>query len=521
MQSFISQSKPTGATSHIQTRHHLQGHQPVFSASLRLSTALRKIHNGCRRRTACSCAWSARGSTAVSEFTSVSSDRSPWIRGLRSSSRKWSLEVTRSSIAFSLNTPVEFGVWSCNGVVTGLSSAVLVSGLWSVREYPGDAGFISSVAVTVSVSVVAWCSEFDDLRESWFFDSNPNPLSSMRLKPFSAQRALPFHRRPSPATIRRRSLSGKSLFVMLPDFSSAAFLRRSLIVLSFFAAASLSCFVLYKAADSAGLRLPESFDPSFRLRYVSPSVADDSTAMSSTTVSDKYKLERVLKNAAMKDGTVILTTLNEAWAAPNSIIDLFLESFRIGYGTRKLLNYLDADIMWFRDPFPRFYLDADFQIACDQFLGSSYDLENRPNGGFSFVRSNNRSIEFYKFWHSSREAYPGYHDQDVLNIIKYDAFLIDIELKMRFLNTANFGGFCEPSKDLNQVCTMHANCCVGMGNKVHDLKVMLEDWKQYMSLPPSLKRSSISSWRVPQNCSVESIHHSESPQKSVEQAGED
>ncbi|GMP59539.1 hypothetical protein CsSME_00022789 [Camellia sinensis var. sinensis] len=162
----------------------------------------------------------------------------------------------------------------------------------------------------------------------------------MRLKPFSAQRGLPFHRRPSPATIRRRSLAGKSLFVMLPDFSSAAFVRRSLIVLSFFAAASFSCFVLYKAADSAGLRLPESFDPSFRLRYVSPSVADDSTAMSSTTVSDKYKLERVLKNAAMKDGTVILTTLNEAWAAPNSIIDLFLESFRIGYGTHKLLNHL-------------------------------------------------------------------------------------------------------------------------------------------------------------------------------------
>ncbi|KAL7260119.1 hypothetical protein ACSBR1_005891 [Camellia fascicularis] len=389
----------------------------------------------------------------------------------------------------------------------------------------------------------------------------------MRLKPFSAQRGLPFHRRPSPATIRRRSLAGKSLFVMLPDFSSAAFLRRSLIVLSFFAAASLSCFVLYKAADSAGLRLPESFDPSFRLRYVSPSVADNSTAMSSTPVSDKHKLERVLKNAAMKDGTVILTTLNEAWSAPNSIIDLFLESFRIGYGTRKLLNYLviialdekafsrclvvhnhcfslftegvnfsqeayfmtpdylkmmwrridflrsvlemgynfvftDADIMWFRDPFPQFYWDADFQIACDQFLGSSYDLENRPNGGFSFVRSNNRSIEFYKFWHSSREVYPGYHDQDVLNIIKHDAFLIDIELKMRFLNTANFGGFCEPSKDLNQVCTMHANCCVGVGNKVHDLKVMLEDWKQYMSLSPSLKRSSISSWRVPQNCSI-------------------
>lgn len=42
----------------------------------------------------------------------------------------------------------------------------------------------------------------------------------------------------------------------------------------------------------------------------------------------------------MDDKTVILTTLNEAWAAPNSVIDLFLESFRIGDRTRKLLNHL-------------------------------------------------------------------------------------------------------------------------------------------------------------------------------------
>lgn len=42
----------------------------------------------------------------------------------------------------------------------------------------------------------------------------------------------------------------------------------------------------------------------------------------------------------MNDRTVILTTLNEAWAAPNSVIDLFLESFRIGVRTRRLLNHL-------------------------------------------------------------------------------------------------------------------------------------------------------------------------------------
>ncbi|RYR39179.1 hypothetical protein Ahy_A09g044650 [Arachis hypogaea] len=90
--------------------------------------------------------------------------------------------------------------------------------------------------------------------------------------------------------------------------------------------------------------------------------------------------------------------------------------------------------MWFRDPFPRFHHDADFQIACDHFMGSSYDLENRPNGGFNFVKSNTRSIEFYKFWYSSQEVYPRYHDQDVLNFIKVDPFIIDIGLEMSKLH---------------------------------------------------------------------------------------
>lgn len=160
----------------------------------------------------------------------------------------------------------------------------------------------------------------------------------------------------------------------------------------------------------------------------------------------------------------------------------------------------DADIMWLRDPFPQFYLDADFQIACDHFNGSSDDVQNRPNGGFNYVKSNNRSIEFYKFWYSSHETYPEYHDQDVLNIIKFHPFIMDIGLKMKFLDTAYFGGLCEPSKDLNLVCTMHANCCYGLDSKLHDLRIMLQDWKQYMSLPPSLKRLSILSWTVPQNC---------------------
>ncbi|KAJ4802939.1 Nucleotide-diphospho-sugar transferase family protein [Rhynchospora pubera] len=279
------------------------------------------------------------------------------------------------------------------------------------------------------------------------------------------------------------------------------------------------------------------------------------------------RLERVLREAAMEHKTIILTTLNAAWSSPGSVIDLYIESFRTGEGTRRLLDHLvivtldmkayarclsihthcfvlltegvdfseqkdfltdgylkmmwrridflrvvlekgynfifsDADIMWFRNPLPHFRQDVDFQIACDHFTGNSSDIGNRPNGGFKYVKSNNRTIEFYKFWYYSREMYPGYHDQDVLNFIKQDPFITEIGINISFLSTDYFGGICEPSRDFRKVCTMHANCCIGLPSKVNDLRVMIDDWRKYRSLAPEAKQLDDYSWRVPQNCSA-------------------
>uniref|UniRef100_A0A7N0TG22 Nucleotide-diphospho-sugar transferase domain-containing protein n=2 Tax=Kalanchoe fedtschenkoi TaxID=63787 RepID=A0A7N0TG22_KALFE len=291
-------------------------------------------------------------------------------------------------------------------------------------------------------------------------------------------------------------------------------------------------------------------------------------AVDSTNECEGDQLNNVLKDAAMEDKTVILTTLNDAWAAPGSIFDLFLESFNIGDDTGRLLNHLavialdqkaykrclvvhgrcyalvapqgvdfsppasymndeylkmmwrrtdflhtvlelgynfvftDTDIMWFRNPFPRFYEDADFQIACDHFTGDPDDINNWPNGGYKFVRANSKTIEFYRFWYSSRETYPGMNEQDVLNLIKSGPFVSQIGLKMKFLSTAYFGGLCEPSEDLNLVCTMHVNCCIGLENKIADLKVMLDDWRQYTASSDDVRKSSPLSWHVPRNCSL-------------------
>ncbi|XP_076894891.1 uncharacterized protein At4g15970-like isoform X2 [Bidens hawaiensis] len=155
-------------------------------------------------------------------------------------------------------------------------------------------------------------------------------------------------------------------------------------------------------------------------------------------------------------------------------IDFLRSVLDLGYS----FVFTDADIMWFRDPFPWFHKDADFQIACDYFNGNPAALNNRPNGGFNYVKSNNKTIQFYKFWYNSRLTYPKLHDQDLFNKIKFNPFIENVGLRIRFLDTGYFGGFCQASKDLNKVRTMHANCCVGLENKVHDLEIMLGDWRK-------------------------------------------
>ena len=108
-----------------------------------------------------------------------------------------------------------------------------------------------------------------------------------------------------------------------------------------------------------------------------------------------------------------------------------------------LIIVQDADVMWFRDPFPRFDKVADFQTACDVYIGMGEDFSNLPNGGFLYARSNKRTIEFYKYWYRSREDHPGLHDQDVLNKIKGNHDFLDIGLQLRFLDTLQFSGFCQ------------------------------------------------------------------------------
>lgn len=79
----------------------------------------------------------------------------------------------------------------------------------------------------------------------------------------------------------------------------------------------------------------------------------------------------------------------------------------------------------------------------------------------------------FKVWYTYRKTYTGLHDQNVFEKIKCDPFIKEIGLQPRYLNTAFFGGFCQPCRDLHLVCTIHENCSVGMQNNIHDLQILL------------------------------------------------
>lgn len=136
--------------------------------------------------------------------------------------------------------------------------------------------------------------------------------------------------------------------------------------------------------------------------------------------------------------------------------------------------------MWFRNPFDRFYSDGDFQIACDFYQFGPTDLKNPVNGGFTYVKASNRTVEFFKYWYVGRNYFPGKHDQDVFNAIKFNPFVKDLGLEFRFLDTVYFSGFCERSKDMNAVVTLHANCCIGLKKKIDGLTIAMNEWNKYM-----------------------------------------
>ncbi|XP_023000185.1 uncharacterized protein At1g28695-like [Cucurbita maxima] len=158
--------------------------------------------------------------------------------------------------------------------------------------------------------------------------------------------------------------------------------------------------------------------------------------------------------------------------------EFLLEVLRRGYN----FIFTDTDVMWLRNPFTKLSSNKteDLQISTDGFSGNPWSEENNfVNTGFYFVRSNNKTISLFRNWYNLKDNSTGKKEQDVLLELIHGGIIAKLGLKVRFLDTLFFSGFCQDSRDPREVTTVHANCCRSIAAKVGDLRTVLYDWKKF------------------------------------------
>ncbi|XP_020535052.1 uncharacterized protein At4g15970 isoform X3 [Jatropha curcas] len=230
--------------------------------------------------------------------------------------------------------------------------------------------------------------------------------------------------------------------------------------------------------------------------------------------SDGKDLLQVLRAASMPSRTVILTMVDKSWAKPGSIVDLFLESFKIGQDTELLLNHLvivatDSTafhyyVMWLRNPFPLFHGLAQMTIGCDSLYSSSYQDSDSEmaSGGFFYIQADEKSIQFFNLWRLAQVLYPNTQNESLCETVLKEDFITMVDFTPMFLKTKYYGGFCHPHNDIGKIYTLHANCCDDLENKVHDIKIVFDELRNYRSiLAEGNSLGALSYWgRAPERC---------------------
>ncbi|XP_031096164.1 uncharacterized protein At1g28695-like isoform X2 [Ipomoea triloba] len=288
------------------------------------------------------------------------------------------------------------------------------------------------------------------------------------------------------------------------------------------------------------------------------------------------KLEEALAGASMENNkTVIIAVVNKAYVdGDKSMLDMFLDGFWVGEGTRELVKHLlivavdqtsyerctflglhcyklgtddvdfagekvfmspdfldmmwrrtqflgdvlklgysfiftDTDVIWLRNPFPRLRdlnETLDLQISTDNFNGDDRSESNPINTGFYMVRSNNRTIALFNSWYGLKNSSNGKKEQDVLNELISQGVIAKLGLKVKFLNTKFFSGFCQDSGDVKSVVTVHANCCRTITAKLADLTAVIHDWQRFKSFSGDANQTAAFHWSPHDRC-MDSWNH--------------
>ncbi|KAJ8464594.1 hypothetical protein OPV22_027146 [Ensete ventricosum] len=249
----------------------------------------------------------------------------------------------------------------------------------------------------------------------------------------------------------------------------------------------------------------------------------------------------------MANKTLIIAILNKAYMEQIGMLDLFLQSFREGEGTRFLIKHLlfvavdqtsfnqcctlglncyelvtegvdfseevfnafseevfymsddfiemmwrrtlflgdvlkrrysfiftDVDDIWSRNLFTKLNQEGeDLQMSSYVYNGRPFDGSDFFNTSFYFVTPNNKTTALFDEWYASKHNFTHMNDQEELLKMKRAGVFRRLGLKVRYLDTTCFTGFCQKSKDFGRVTQ---NCCVSVKAKFTNLTAVLEAW---------------------------------------------
>ncbi|XP_020088404.1 uncharacterized protein At4g15970-like [Ananas comosus] len=274
------------------------------------------------------------------------------------------------------------------------------------------------------------------------------------------------------------------------------------------------------------------------------------TSMSHSTNQEatSQELLQILRRAAMDDNTVIMTVINEAWSAPGSLLDAFLESFRIGEHIERLLKHL-IFVAMDRKAYDRcrsfhnlcFFLKVEgVNFTSDKVYMSKDYLKmmwsrNKLQGrilemGYNFLftdvdivwfRNPLRHISVAAHITFASDDFYGNPD-DLANIAnggflyakstkntieffknwysarerypgEHDQYVFNqikyefssrFRVTIRFLDAVYCDGLCHPRKHFDKICTFHVTCRAGLASKLCELRNVIEEWKRYKGDQP-------------------------------------
>lgn len=138
----------------------------------------------------------------------------------------------------------------------------------------------------------------------------------------------------------------------------------------------------------------------------------------------------------------------------------------------------DADVLWLKSPLANFNPTYELSISCNFSSGGERE-DSLREGGIFFMKANAIALEFLKHWKLSRILYPNPNAEESLcETIKQNVEITEAYgFRVHGVDANHFGGLCQLNKDmLEKVYTIHANCCDGLSSKVHDLRIVLDDW---------------------------------------------